>query len=136
MTDAVNHPQHYGGDTTYETIKVIEAWGLGFNLGNAVKYISRAERKGKQLEDLRKAAWYLRHEIDRLEKAQRPLADGGLIRRGTAYLVGERPDRKICGAQTTSLVPHTANLLCRKPIGHPEDEHEDVSGATWRVIHP
>lgn len=69
MTDNVNHPQHYGGDTTYETIKVIEAWGLGFALGNAVKYISRAEHKANQLEDLRKAAWYLQHEIDRLEKA-------------------------------------------------------------------
>ena len=63
---AVNHPSHYGGDTTYETIKVIEAWGLGFHLGNAVKYISRAGRKGDALEDLRKAAWYLAREIERL----------------------------------------------------------------------
>jgi hypothetical protein len=39
MTEAVNHPAHYGGDTTYEAIKVIEAWNLGFHDGNAVKYI-------------------------------------------------------------------------------------------------
>jgi hypothetical protein len=89
MTDNVNHPQHYGGDTTYETIKVIEAWELGFNLGNAVKYISRAGRKDHrtELEDLRKAAWYLNREIEAWEKAK--LAQGGLIRSGTPYLVGE-----------------------------------------------
>ena len=53
MTEAVNHPAHYGGaDNTYEAIKVIEAWQLGFCLGNAVKYISRAGKKGDALEDL------------------------------------------------------------------------------------
>lgn len=62
----VQHPAHYGGDTTYEAIKVIEAWGLGFHLGNAVKYISRAGKKGDRLEDLRKAAWYIEREIARL----------------------------------------------------------------------
>lgn len=44
--DAVNHPAHYGGaDNPYEAIKVITAWDLGFNLGNTVKYISRAGKK-------------------------------------------------------------------------------------------
>ena len=66
--DAINHPEHYGGsESTYEAIKVIEAWDLGFNLGNVVKYISRAGKKGSKLEDLRKAQWYLNHEIQRLE---------------------------------------------------------------------
>lgn len=60
----VDHPAHYGGaDNTYEAIKVIEAWELGFNLGNTVKYISRAGKKGPALEDLKKAAWYLEREI-------------------------------------------------------------------------
>lgn len=64
-TEMVNHPAHYGGaDNPYEAIKVIEAWGLGFCLGNTVKYISRAEKKGASLEDLRKAAWYLQREIE------------------------------------------------------------------------
>ena len=67
MAESVNHPAHYGGDTTYEAIKVIEAWKLGFCLGNTVKYISRAEHKGAKLEDLRKARWYLDREIRRLE---------------------------------------------------------------------
>jgi hypothetical protein len=62
--EAVNHPAHYGGDTTYETIKVIEAWGLDFNLGNTVKYISRAGKKGAAVEDLEKAAWYLARAIE------------------------------------------------------------------------
>jgi hypothetical protein len=60
--EQVNHPQHYGGeDNPYEAIKVIEAWGLGFCLGNAVKYLSRAGKKDadKTLEDLKKAFWYL-----------------------------------------------------------------------------
>jgi hypothetical protein len=60
----VNHPAHYGGEANpFEAIKVIEAWGLGFNLGNVVKYISRAELKGMPLRDLEKAAWYLQREI-------------------------------------------------------------------------
>lgn len=65
----VNHPAHYGGAANpYEAIKVIEAWNLNFHLGNTVKYISRAGKKGSKLEDLEKAAWYLAREIDRLRK--------------------------------------------------------------------
>lgn len=69
-TDAVNHPAHYGGDTTYEAIKVITAWGLGFDLGNVTKYVARAGKKDptKELEDLRKARFYLDHRINQLEQ--------------------------------------------------------------------
>lgn len=68
MAEQVNHPPHYGGDTTYEVIKVIEAWGLGFHLGNSVKYIARAGKKdpAKELEDLEKARWYLVRRIHQL----------------------------------------------------------------------
>jgi hypothetical protein len=66
---AVEHPAHYGGgDNPYEAIKVIEAWDLGFNLGNTAKYISRAGKKGDALEDLRKAAFYLDREIQNRER--------------------------------------------------------------------
>lgn len=68
--EVVNHPLHYGGEQDpYEAIKVIDAWGLGFALGNTVKYISRAGRKdpSKELEDLKKAMWYLQHHINKLE---------------------------------------------------------------------
>lgn len=70
MKEHINHPTHYGGeDNNYEAIKVIEAWGLGFCLGNTVKYISRAGKKNpeKELEDLKKSLWYLQHEITRRE---------------------------------------------------------------------
>ena len=64
--DVVNHPEHYkhGG---METIDVIEAWGLGYHLGNTVKYISRAKHKGNELEDLKKAQWYLNRAIENLD---------------------------------------------------------------------
>lgn len=65
--EAVDHPAHYGGkNNPYEAIKVIEAWGLGFCVGNAVKYLARAGKKdpAKELEDLKKAVWYLQYEIE------------------------------------------------------------------------
>lgn len=69
--EMVVHPQHYGGDTVYEVIKVLEAWQLGFHLGNAVKYIARAGKKdpAKELEDLKKAKFYLDRHIANLETA-------------------------------------------------------------------
>jgi len=72
MTEQVNHPQHYGGeDNPYEAIKVIEAWDLDFHLGNTVKYISRAGKKGtdKELQDLKKALWYLERKIQNIKDA-------------------------------------------------------------------
>ncbi len=73
--EMVNHPDHYHPGT-YEAINVIEAWDLNFNLGSAIKYISRCglkpdaelSKKEKALEDLRKAAWYVNREIERLSK--------------------------------------------------------------------
>ncbi len=67
--EAINHPTHYAGGG-FEVIEVINAWGLGFSLGNTVKYIARAGKKdaAKELEDLKKARWYLDHEIARRSK--------------------------------------------------------------------
>ena len=65
--DAINHPSHYTSGSI-ETIEVIEDWDLGFCLGNVIKYVGRADHKGKPLEDLRKAAWYLQREIEKREK--------------------------------------------------------------------
>jgi hypothetical protein len=69
----VNHPNHYGGeDNPYEVIKVCEAWGLHLDayLFNVVKYIARAGIKdpAKELEDLKKASFYLDRKIKNLEK--------------------------------------------------------------------
>jgi prolyl-tRNA editing enzyme YbaK/EbsC (Cys-tRNA(Pro) deacylase) len=65
--DKVNHPSHYkvGG---IETIDFIEAKNLGYNLGNVVKYITRADHKGNKLEDLKKAQWYLNRAVSKLSK--------------------------------------------------------------------
>jgi hypothetical protein len=65
MSDIVNHPDHYRAESGLEVIDVIEAFGLGFHLGNAVKYILRAGRKGERSEDLAKARWYLDRELSR-----------------------------------------------------------------------
>lgn len=73
--EKVNHPNHYGGEkNTYEAIKVIEAWHLGFCLGNVVKYISRAGKKNQDtlIEDLEKAKWYLDRELQRLKSERLP----------------------------------------------------------------
>lgn len=67
MSERVNHPKHYAGGGL-EVIDAIEAWGLGFHLGNVVKYVARADHKGSALEDLRKAKWYLERELARREK--------------------------------------------------------------------
>ena len=66
--DNVNHPSHYTSGKI-EVIDFIEDKELGFHLGNAVKYISRAGRKNpdKIVEDLQKAVWYINREIGRLE---------------------------------------------------------------------
>jgi hypothetical protein len=67
MTDLVNHPDHYkvGG---IETIDFIEAKKLNYNMGNAVKYISRAEHKGNKRQDLEKAIWYINRELSKLNE--------------------------------------------------------------------
>ena len=64
--DPVNHPAHYkyGG---IETIDFIEAKELGYNLGNVIKYITRADHKGSRKEDLLKAQWYLTREINSIK---------------------------------------------------------------------
>jgi hypothetical protein len=66
--EMVKHPAHYGGaENPYEAIKVIEAWDLGFCLGNTIKYIARAGKKDDTLQELEKALWYLKREIKTLK---------------------------------------------------------------------
>lgn len=64
--DMVNHPQHY--QHGIEPIDYIESHNLNFNLGNVIKYVSRAPFKGTEAEDLKKAKWYLEREINRHDK--------------------------------------------------------------------
>lgn len=70
MDDKINHPKHYCEGRKYEPWDVIKDWSLDYDLGCAVKYISRAGRKdeSKKLEDLEKAKAYLQHEIENIRK--------------------------------------------------------------------
>lgn len=64
MADVVNHPPHYTAHPSgIECIQIVEH--MGFNLGNAIKYVWRADLKHDAIEDLRKAAWYIEREIER-----------------------------------------------------------------------
>lgn len=70
--EMVNHPSHYGGDTTYECIKVLKAWNtpeefVGFCKDNAIKYLCRSGKKDEVLQEYKKAAWYINTLIKYLE---------------------------------------------------------------------
>ena len=69
MSDSVSKPAHY----TYsdiEPVEVVEAWKLGYCLGSVIKYICRAEHKGSELRDLRKAQWHLARRIKQVERGE------------------------------------------------------------------
>lgn len=68
MTDSVNHPEHY--TKGIEVIDFIESWKLGFHDGNVVKYVTRAKHKGNELEDLKKARFYIDRLISILEQQE------------------------------------------------------------------
>ena len=69
-SETIDHPKYYGGDTVYEHVKVVKAWGLDYLLGNATKYLCRAGKKSKDtaVEDLKKAIWYIECKIKDLEE--------------------------------------------------------------------
>lgn len=63
--EMINHPDHYQANGL-EAIDIIEAFNLGFNIGNVIKYLLRAGRKESYIQDLNKAKWYLEREIHRV----------------------------------------------------------------------
>ena len=71
--EMVNHPGHYGGDTEYECIKVLEAWNtpeefLGFCKDNAIKYLCRSGKKDTEIQEWKKALWYTQKGIEYMGK--------------------------------------------------------------------
>ena len=64
ISNMVDHPQHYQGKS-FEVIDIINDYSLNFELGNAIKYILRADKKGNKKQDLQKALWYINHELDK-----------------------------------------------------------------------
>lgn len=68
-SDRVNHPKHYNANPSgIETIQIVEH--MNFCLGNAIKYIMRADYKDDAIEDLKKAIWYINREIERRSKEE------------------------------------------------------------------
>lgn len=66
MAESVNSPGHYNTGRI-EVIDAIDDWQLGFYEGNIIKYVARARHKGRELEDLKKAQWYLNRLIQHKE---------------------------------------------------------------------
>lgn len=77
MNKNVDHPSHYTFGK-YEVIDVIEDWKLGYYESNIIKYIARAKHKGKELEDLRKAQWYLDRLVDRMTPTAEVATNGNI----------------------------------------------------------
>jgi len=65
FVDFIDHPKHYQGNGI-EVIDIIDSFNLNFNLGNSIKYILRADKKGNKKQDLEKAVWYINHELKKI----------------------------------------------------------------------
>mgnify|MGYP004544921049 CR=1 FL=1 len=71
-TEYINHPEHYGGDSIFECVKVLKAWlpeeeYRGFLRGNAIKYLCRLGKKDEAAQELKKARWYIDKLIEEEE---------------------------------------------------------------------
>lgn len=92
--DQINNPSHYAEGRLVQPIDAIEDWKLGFNLGNVVKYVSRAGRKGNcPVSDLKKAAWYLEREIKMHKKYEALVQHGSDLHEEVIRYYGETLDR-------------------------------------------
>jgi len=101
--DMVNHPKHYNAGK-FEVIDVIDDWKLNFARGCVVKYVARAQHKGTELEDLKKAAWYLNYEIEQLESLHNiQVAETDDFNHGWST---EAPYSTICGK------PAASHMMC------------------------
>lgn len=69
--ESVNHPSHYNFGSI-EVIDAIDDWHLGFYEGQVVKYVARAKHKHNELEDLKKARWYLDRRITIISRQLAP----------------------------------------------------------------
>ena len=63
--EMIDHQSHY--NMGIEAIDYIESHNMNFNIGNVIKYVTRAKHKNNELEDLKKSLWYLQREINNLE---------------------------------------------------------------------
>ena len=70
MSSNVKHPKHYNTGKI-EVIDAIEEWNMSFCGGNVIKYVARHKHKGRPIEDLKKAKWYLERLIQQYEQENR-----------------------------------------------------------------
>lgn len=130
MVDPVNNPKHYKAGNGLEVIDVIEAFGLGdsFHLGNVVKYVLRAGHKDEEIQDLRKADWYLRRKIAGLEAARGKTMDlkqFSLCYLATPYTKWDDLDAAAAEASriTAALFQQGINVFSPISLGHQLAEH-------------
>lgn len=122
--EMVNHPQHYQGNK-YEVIDIIEDFDLNFCLGNAIKYILRAGKKGNKNEDILKAIWYLNRELNKnLEKIYCPICGKKLENK--EQQVCKECEKKIpWGSNISEYQEKSGKLYC--PIcGNKKGENDEV----------
>jgi len=127
VSDSVNHPSHYNAHPSgVECIDVVEH--MGFNLGNAIKYIWRADEKGSALEDLRKAAWYVDRELQRRQAKHCATCDGrGWVEVGAAEW---NQDTRSFDADADACPSCTPLDMTTDTITPPEGPWDQVKGVT------
>jgi hypothetical protein len=116
--DAVDHPKHYNAGK-FEVIDVIDDWKLGFAEGNAVKYIARAKHKNNELEDLKKARWYLDHAIKLLEPG---------------VPVAEMVDRPVVTRQPKIAPVSPGEMICQLRITTNRTWEDLPKGTDWGEV--
>lgn len=119
MSDPVNHPPHYNKHPSgVECITITRH--MGFNLGNAVKYIWRADLKGSSIQDLEKAIWYIQDEINKRS---------GVEQHGSSP--GDIPS-EVAGSNPASATPSTFDILyggrSREEVMTAFDDFIDILG--------
>ena len=110
MRDNVKHPSHYAEGRKFEPKDVIRDWGLNFNLGSAIKYLSRAGRKEDTVQDLKKAQEFIQFEIDAIE-AERAKA----VKPNTST----HPN---CRCTVNPVMPKVGIIELEVPVGTPPEQ--------------
>ena len=110
MSDNIKHPSHYAEGRKFEPKDVIRDWGLNFNVGSAVKYLSRAGRKDDIVQDLKKAQEFIQFEVDAIEaeraKAVKPKA----------------PQHPNCRHSVNPVMPKVEVVELEIPMGTPREQ--------------
>lgn len=110
MSDNIKHPSHYAEGRKFEPKDVIRDWGLNFNLGSAVKYVSRAGRKADIVEDLKKAQEFIQFEIDAIEAERAKVAEP------------KAPQHPNCRCAVKPVMPKVGVIELEVPVGTPPEE--------------